>query len=112
MIVIQNKALNCLLKGDTIALCIWPFLFVKQDVDQLQSTGIINHELIHARQQLEMLWIFFFLWYGIEYLVRLLQKGRYSSPYRALSLEREAYENENDPDYLERRKAFTWIRYL
>lgn len=32
----------------------------------------IRHELIHTAQQREMLYVFFYLWYVIEWLIRLL----------------------------------------
>lgn len=31
-----------------------------------------NHEHIHSKQMAEMLWVFFYLWYGIEYLIILV----------------------------------------
>jgi hypothetical protein len=38
----------------------------------------------------EMLYIPFYLWYGVEWLIKLLCKG---NAYRNLSFEREAYDN-------------------
>lgn len=31
-----------------------------------------NHEHIHSKQMAEMLWVFFYLWYEIEYLIILV----------------------------------------
>ncbi len=69
----------------------------------------LNHEKIHTAQMKEMLYIFFYLWYVTEWLVRLFMKG---NAYRNISFEREAYSNEDDVIYLEGRKRFAWIKYL
>lgn len=72
----------------------------------------MNHERIHLRQQLELLIVPFFIWYGVEFLIRLLQyKDRYMA-YRNISFEREAYENEKDLDYLQRRSFFRMVNFL
>ena len=86
----------------------------------------INHESIHSRQFVELMalsavvliiiqwWLIFFapfafyVWYAIEWLVRL-PKG---NAYRSISFEREAYTNENDMEYLSNRKHFAFIKYL
>jgi hypothetical protein len=76
----------------------------------LTNQKTIRHETIHWKQQMEMLIIPFYLWYGIEYLVRLItDKG---NAYRAISFEQEAYKNENDIEYPNKRKHFAWIKYL
>lgn len=33
------------------------------------SKRTINHERIHTKQMKEMLYIFFYLWYGLEYII-------------------------------------------
>jgi hypothetical protein len=38
----------------------------------------------------EILYIPFYLWYGVEWLIKLFYKG---NAYRNLSFEREAYDN-------------------
>ena len=73
------------------------------------SQELINHERIHTAQLLEMGIIGFYIWYSVEWLVRLVQRG---SAYRRLSMEREAYENQRDLDYLKHRKHFAWRKYL
>jgi hypothetical protein len=74
----------------------------------LKDEVMINHEKIHWRQQLEMLIVFFYCWYLIEWLVRMFSK----EPYRNISFEREAFHNARNPDYLKTRRKFAWIRYL
>jgi hypothetical protein len=70
------------------------------------------HEIIHARQQVEMAWVFFFLWYFVEFLVKLLIHCNFLKAYLSLSHEREAYRNENTPGYLANRKPYAWIRFI
>jgi len=90
-------------------MCIWPFLLVRHDIDLVTSRTLLNHERIHARQQQEMLWIFFFIGYILEYLVRLSLYLDHRKAYRSISFEREAFEYEDDPEYLIRRRAFSWF---
>lgn len=69
----------------------------------------INHESIHTEQMKEMLYIFFYIWYIIEWIIRLFKKG---NAYRNISFEQEAYDNENNLDYLKTRKHYGWFKYL
>ena len=43
----------------------------------------LNHEAIHTAQMKEMLYVFFYLWYVVEWIVRLFKKG---NAYRNISL--------------------------
>lgn len=82
-------------------------LFTRDKSRITQTT--IRHESIHARQMWEMLVIGFYLWYFIEWIVRLFMPG---SAYRNISFEREAYGNQDNVEYLKQRKLFAWIKYL
>ena len=73
------------------------------------SPRTLNHEAIHTAQMKEMLYILFYLWYLLEWLIRLW--GR-TNAYRRIGFEREAYHHEHDKDYLKNRKPYRWIRYL
>lgn len=92
-------------------ITIYPFIFARE-IFWKNNTTFINHEKIHLRQQLETLVIPFFIWYGLEYLVRLLQYRNRKKAYRNISFEREAYAHEQNPHYLEKRRFFTFLRYL
>ena len=72
----------------------------------------VNHETIHTKQMQELLYIFFYLWYVIEYLIRLIIYRNTKLAYRNISFEREAYQNQNDLDYLSNRKHYSWFNYL
>ena len=89
------------------AINLFGVLFVRGDAQVDEKT--IRHESIHTAQMQEMLYIFFYLWYVMEWIVRLFMKG---NAYRNISFEREAYENEKDVDYLSSRTWFAWIEYL
>lgn len=80
----------------------------------------VRHEHIHFLQQLEWLFVGFFVLYHVEYLwhlVRLLLKrpkgqrfGQVSmEAYRRISFEREAYRHEREVDYLKTRRH--WANY-
>lgn len=92
------------------ALTIYPFIFVRRDETMYDYD--YNHEYIHAHQQKEMIWVFFFLWYGIEWIIRLVQYKDGDKAYRNISFEREAYQKQYYYGYLKKRKFWGWIKYL
>jgi hypothetical protein len=92
-------------------LTVFPFVLIKYRFDK-ENIVLVNHEKIHIRQQLELLVLPFFLWYFVEYAVRLLQYKNANLAYRNISFEREAYANELDLDYLETRSFFRFLKYL
>jgi hypothetical protein len=94
--IIKNKILPP--KGFK-AISLFPFIFTKT---QLAGRDI-NHEKIHHKQQLELIIIPFFL----VYLVLHLIYGYKKNPF-----EIEAYQNEDDQNYLKNRKLYSWTKYL
>ena len=70
---------------------------------------LLNHERIHTAQQREMLFVFFYVAYLVEWLIRLPMRG---NAYRNISFEREAYANQRDPDYLSHRRCYAWRKYM
>ena len=92
-------------------LTFFPFVILKNKQDALDKV-CLNHERIHLRQQLELLVLPFYIWYGIEFATRLLiLKDRYLA-YRAISFEREAYQNEKDLNYLKSRSFWKFLKYM
>ena len=89
------------------AINICTFLFVRKGVRL--SDKLLNHERIHTAQMKEMLFIGFYIWYFVEWLVRLFGKG---NAYRNISFEQEAYDNDDDLTYLDNRKPFEWLKYI
>ena len=104
MKIIRNKYIP--FKGFR-AINLFGILFVRGNARISERT--LRHEAIHTAQMKEMLYIFFYLWYVVEWIIRLFMKG---NAYRNISFEREAYSNEKDLRYLDNRKRFAWIKYL
>ena len=92
-------------------ITIYPFVIVTQEEDG-KNAVLLNHERIHIKQQLEMLVLPFFVWYGLEFLVRYFMCRNWKKAYRNISFEKESYANEEDLDYLKRRPFWNWIKYL
>lgn len=94
-----------------IGMAVFPFVFLS-DKQFKHHVSLINHEKIHLRQQLELLVIPFFIWYGIEFLIRLFQYKNWHLAYRNLSFEREAFSNEFNRKYLSKRRFWQFLKYL
>lgn len=92
-------------------LSVYPFVIVSER-KYCENTIFINHEKIHIRQQIEMLVLPFFIWYVLEYFVRLIQYKNRNLAYRNISFEREAYESESDLNYLKKRRFWKFLSYL
>lgn len=90
-------------------LALYPFIFFNSRHVTIKT---ITHERIHIEQQRELLVIFAYLWYLIEFIVRIIQYGNFYDAYRNISFEREAYENDTDEKYLFKRKRWAFIKYL
>lgn len=92
------------------AINLFGILFVREDA--AMDGKDFNHEEIHTAQMKEMLYVFFYLWYVTEWLVRLAMRRNARKAYRSRSFEREAYANEKDMGYLGRRRRYSWTGYL
>ncbi len=101
MIKQMNWLIRLLTPKWVCGITIAPFgIYLAESV--LTDPLIITHELIHWRQQLEMLIIFFYLWYLIEWFVKLFRYG--AQAYVNISFERQAYAMDET--------RFGWIKYL
>lgn len=89
------------------AINLFGVLFVRGDA--VIDVETINHEEIHTSQMKELCYVFFYLWYFIEWIIRLFCKG---NAYRNISFEQEAYANEENLNYLEKRNHFSFLNYL
>lgn len=119
MKIIRNKYIP--FKGFR-AINLFGVLFVRGNAEITER--VIRHETIHTKQMQEMLYIFFYLWYCIEYVYRVFwyawKKNKSKaesaklakSPYHALSFEREAYANETKVGYPSYRKFWNWTKYF
>lgn len=69
-----------------------------------------NHEAIHTAQMKEMLYIFFYIWYIAEYIINIFKYKDLHKAYKNIRFEIEAYNNQNNPFYVNHRKLFAWMR--
>ena len=86
------------------AITLAPFgIYIRKE--WLHDAKTIDHEFVHWRQQWEMLIIPFYLWYFIEWIVKLFIYGR--KAYHNLSFEREARTGA-----WVNRNHYEWFKYL
>lgn len=115
------------------AMNILGFLFTKVKPDELKIKTL-RHEQIHTMQQYEILGVSALIslvlcniwaswWYllvtiampiALYVLVWLIELvlPPYKNAYRDSPFEREAYENDEDVDYLVTRPLFAWVKYF
>ena len=137
MIELKN---NLLPIGNFAAMTVWPLLFIRKSYAERLANfpelyeKMRRHEAVHGEQQKEMLGVavvlvallfaagcgwwsllalpLFFWWYVMEWLVRSIQYKNFHTGYKNISFEREAYFFQGDVGYLERRKRWSWVRWL
>ena len=85
-------------------ITLYPFIFLRNKYKN--NKKILNHEKIHIEQQKELLIIGFYIWYLLEWIVRIFMKG---NAYKNIRFEKEAYSNADNLDYLKTRKKYNWI---
>lgn len=113
-----------------------PFVFSKLTESNIPQR-VRNHETCHSYQWIEMVivvgsivlilqlvvdispwWylvaiVAFYLWYAVEWLIRLFIYKDSKTAYRKVSFEQEAYSSEQDCNYIENRLLFSgWMQYL
>lgn len=92
------------------AINLFGLLFVRKNA--VLSPQLINHEEIHTAQMREMLYIFFYIWYVLEWLIRFICYWNNDLAYHNIGFEKEASIQQGDTDYLKSRKLFAWISYM
>lgn len=108
MKIIKNKLIP--FKG-FIAINLFGFLFVRQELAHKLDAETINHEAIHTEQMKELLYLGFYILYFLEWLYKVIFKYPFShKAYRNISFEKEAYKYEKQLDYLNHRKHFAQWR--
>ena len=127
MKVIYNKFIP--FKG-FYAITVIKWIFVRDEYKHLDGLSIynkmINHESIHEQQILDFTpkifpkWlrytigsICFYLLYGVEWLFKLIPcLITKKNVCRSLCAEQEAYENEDNLNYLESRPKLSWLKKI
>lgn len=93
------------------AMALFPFILVKHE-SMKRNKALINHELIHIRQQLELLVIPFYVLYFLNYILNLFIYRNHYKAYRQIVFEREAYAMDGDLHYLKRRELWAFLKWL
>ena len=127
MKVIYNKFIP--FKG-FYAITIIKWIFVREEYKYLDGLSVynkmINHESIHEQQILDFTpitfpkWlrytigsICFYLLYGLEWLFKLIPcLIKDKSAYRSLCAEQEAFKNEVDSNYINKREKLAWLKKI
>lgn len=93
------------------AFALFPMIGFKDE--SFETQRIINHEQIHFRQQIELLFVGEIIFRLVErfYLRVILSKNSLDS-YKLCCFEQEAYLNQDNPDYLKNRKLFSFVKYI
>ncbi|MGB1269722.1 MAG: hypothetical protein ACPG45_08275 [Flavobacteriaceae bacterium] len=92
-------------------LTLYPFIFLKEAC-QKNNAILLNHEQIHLAQQKELFIVFFYALYVIEFLIRLVVYKNWSTAYRNISFEREAYGNEANLVYIKKRPRWAFFNFI
>lgn len=91
------------------AVNLFGYLFIRDGVTV--DYKLLLHESIHTAQMKELLYVPFYILYLLEWIKNLFAyrfNGRQA--YRNISFEVEAYQHENEKDYLDTRKHFAQWR--
>ncbi|MBO4731019.1 MAG: hypothetical protein J5593_06050 [Bacteroidaceae bacterium] len=94
--------------GSYVAINLFGLVLSRRPLSKVER----NHEYIHSLQQRELLWIGFYLWYLIEWFVKLCAQRNAKRAYFTISFEREAYLHQNDLNYCHHRPFWAWRKHL
>ena len=118
MKIIYNKIIPL---GSCSMINIYGILFSKKKEENIKQRDL-NHEGTHTLQMDDFVcgfsWLrliggtIFYLWYCIEFVIRLIQYQDWHTAYKNISFEREAYANQDDDDYNDSRKGCAFIEYI
>jgi hypothetical protein len=93
-------------------ITLFPFIILRSELQgAVESAVTINHEKIHIRQQLELLLVFFALWYFASFIAGLARGRGWYGAYRNIIFEREAFDRMYELDYLARRRPFGFLKF-
>ena len=90
------------------AINLFGVLFIQRGA--VVTERMLNHERIHTEQMKEMLYVFFYLWYVVEWFIEIFRYG--NTAYHTNTFERECKANEDNLAYLDSREHFAWLEYI
>lgn len=108
MKIVENKFFP---GGAFKAINIFGLVFHRSNGRQMLPVDI-NHEAIHTEQMKELLFIPFYILYGLEWLFKFFYYWNGKKAYRAISFEGEAYDHQYELDYIQHRKRYSWLKYI
>ena len=88
----------------------YPFIFLNSRIRNTDKGQVVlNHEKIHYEQQKELLVVFFYLLYALNFVYNLFRyKFNLYTSYKQVLFEREAFDNEDFLHYPETRDRNGW----
>ncbi len=92
------------MRGSYYAICLFGFILSKRPLNPTE----LNHEQIHVAQQKELLFLPFFIWYVAEWLVLYIKYRDWMTAYYNIRFEKEAYNHQDDLQYLKNRKHYCY----
>lgn len=112
MMVVTNSVIP--FKG-FVAINLFGVVFVRKDYEFRSIADyqrMLVHEGIHTKQMQELLYLPFYVWYLLEWLVRIVMYRNVRKAYRNISFEREAYANQDNRYYNKERKRYSFLQYV
>ena len=91
-------------------MAFFPFILVKEK-KYTSHQVLLNHERIHLYQQLELLILPFYILYFINYMINLVRYRDHYKAYFNIIFEKEAFNQENNTEYISKRKFLAWIQF-
>ena len=93
------------------AAAFFPFIIFRSEEEKLP--WLVNHERIHFRQQLETAFVGLLVWSFLETLyARFILGKSFKEAYLYRSSEQEAYRNQQDFSYLQKRPSWSQFKYI
>lgn len=112
MMVVKNSLIP--FKG-FVAINLFGIVFVRKDYEFRSVADyqrMLVHEGIHTKQMQELMCLPFYVWYLLEWVVRLVMYRDRHKAYRNIGFEREAYANQHKWDYNKGRKRYAFLQYI
>lgn len=103
-LIVSPRFVKIITFGFAGAITLYPIGIFFRSEKYFFYKDFIIHEFIHWQQQKELYGVLFYLLYLYFWITKL--------GYRNIPFEREAYQNQNDEEYLDYRKKHAWRDYL
>ncbi|MES2225054.1 MAG: hypothetical protein V4478_03650 [Patescibacteria group bacterium] len=96
---------------NAMGITVYPFIFVRTDTRGHE--GLVRHETVHIRQQLELLLVGAILLFIVEYIyARFIKRLDARQTYYYSAMEQEAHRNTKNTNYLNERKPYAVLKYI